>query len=82
MIEDREEVADSCKVQGLLVANQRLRLRRKKIMATCLMAFKTEVTEKIYEQRYKVKPFRQKLNERYLRDAMKELKWNVFFQKT
>ena len=39
------------------------------------MAFKTEVTEKLYEQRYKIKPMKEIMNENLKKIVIKGLKW-------
>lgn len=46
------------------------------------MAFKTEVTEKLYEQRYKIKPMKEIMNENLKKIVIKGLKWLMFYKKT
>ena len=65
-----------------MVAQERLRMKRKKMLATCFMAFKTEVTEKLYEQRYKIKPMKEIMNEKLKKIVIKGLKWLMFYKKT
>lgn len=82
MIERREDVAIECKWARVLVAEERVRMRKKKILTTCFMAFKTELTEKKYVERYAIEPMKWKNKERYLRLAMKSFKWLMFYKKT
>lgn len=57
-------------------------MKRKKILAAFFMAFKTEITERIYIERFKINPFMQKYNERLLKKSMNGLKWLMFYKKT
>lgn len=46
------------------------------------MAFKTELTEKIYLENYQIEPMNKKINERIVRTAINGWKWLMHYKRT